>query len=166
MNIRPSDSLPANPAGDATVNSPRVISSIGLLQGNVAQEMKWRPDVRARTLAGYHRMITETDARIVIIPETALPAFLDELPKDYVASLIEHGRQLAAGIACAHQRVHIGRIEGRSRLKGLRQMVALAQLNGRLAHMCGNRAALQRGGYRIERLKELHASARHHRELT
>jgi apolipoprotein N-acyltransferase len=73
------------PAGDAV--------SIGLLQGNVAQEIKWRPDVRAKTLAGYHRMITETDARIVIIPETALPAFLDELPKDYVASLIEHGRE-------------------------------------------------------------------------
>lgn len=67
--------------------------SIGLLQGNVAQEIKWRPDVRAKTLAGYHRMITETDARIVIIPETALPAFLDELPKDYVASLVEHGRE-------------------------------------------------------------------------
>jgi len=67
--------------------------SIGLLQGNVAQEIKWREDVRASTLAGYHRMITETDARIVIIPETALPAFLDELPKDYVASLIAHGRE-------------------------------------------------------------------------
>lgn len=67
--------------------------SIGLLQGNVAQEIKWREDVRAKTLAGYHRMITETDARIVIIPETALPAFLDELPKDYVASLVEHGRE-------------------------------------------------------------------------
>ena len=67
--------------------------TIGLLQGNVAQEIKWRPDVRAKTLAGYHRMITETDARIVIIPETALPAFLDELPKDYVASLVEHGRE-------------------------------------------------------------------------
>lgn len=67
--------------------------SIGLLQGNVAQEIKWREDVRARTLAGYHRMITETDARIVIIPETALPAFLDELPKDYLAGLLEHARE-------------------------------------------------------------------------
>jgi apolipoprotein N-acyltransferase len=67
--------------------------SIGLLQGNVAQEIKWREDVRAKTLAGYRGMITETEARIVIIPETALPAFLDELPRDYLASLIEHGRE-------------------------------------------------------------------------
>jgi apolipoprotein N-acyltransferase len=75
-----------------------------LLQGNVAQEIKWREDVRARTLAGYHRMITETDARIVIIPETALPAFLDELPKDYVASLIEHGRE-------RHKEILLGTVE-------------------------------------------------------
>jgi apolipoprotein N-acyltransferase len=67
--------------------------SIGLLQGNVAQEIKWRDDVRAQTLAGYRRMILETDARIVIIPETALPAFLDELPKEYVESLLAHARE-------------------------------------------------------------------------
>ena len=66
--------------------------AIGLLQGNVAQEMKWREEVRTRTLAEYRRMILETRARIVVVPETALPAFLDQLPADYVQSLVEHGR--------------------------------------------------------------------------
>ena len=66
--------------------------SIGLLQGNVAQEMKWREEVRTRTLLEYRRMIVETKARIVVVPETALPAFLDQLPADYVASLLEHAR--------------------------------------------------------------------------
>jgi apolipoprotein N-acyltransferase len=67
--------------------------TIGLLQGNVAQEIKWREDVRAATLEGYRRMILETDARIVVIPETALPAFLDELPKEYVEGLLAHARE-------------------------------------------------------------------------
>ena len=67
--------------------------SIGLLQGNVAQEMKWREEVRTRTLLEYRRMIFETRARIVVVPETALPAFLDQLPADYVQSLVEHGRE-------------------------------------------------------------------------
>ena len=66
--------------------------SIGLLQGNVAQEMKWREEVRTRTLVEYRRMIFETKARIVVVPETALPAFLDQLPEDYLKSLVEHGR--------------------------------------------------------------------------
>ncbi|MEO7743654.1 MAG: apolipoprotein N-acyltransferase [Usitatibacter sp.] len=67
--------------------------SIGLLQGNVAQEMKWREEVRTRTLVEYRRMIFETRARIVVVPETALPAFLDQLPPDYLQSLLEHGRE-------------------------------------------------------------------------
>jgi apolipoprotein N-acyltransferase len=67
--------------------------SIGLLQGNVAQEMKWREEVRTRTLIDYRRMILETKARIVVLPETALPAFLDQLPPDYLASLVQHGRE-------------------------------------------------------------------------
>lgn len=67
--------------------------SIGLLQGNVAQEMKWREEVRARTLLDYRRMIVETPARIVVIPETALPAFLDQLPEEYVDSLRRHARE-------------------------------------------------------------------------
>jgi len=66
---------------------------IGLLQGNVPQQIKWEEDVRSRTLVDYRRMIFATDAPIVIIPETALPAFLDQLPRDYLESLREHGRE-------------------------------------------------------------------------
>ena len=67
--------------------------SIGLLQGNVAQELKWREEVRTRTLVDYRRMIFETRARIVVVPETALPVFLDQLPADYLQSLLDHGRE-------------------------------------------------------------------------
>ncbi len=66
--------------------------SVALLQGNVPQELKWRDDVRTRTLLDYRRMIFDAPAKIVVLPETALPAFLDQLPADYLESLREHSR--------------------------------------------------------------------------
>jgi len=74
---------------------------VALLQGNVAQEMKWREEVRTRTLLEYRRMILDANAKVVITPETALPAFLDQLPGDYVESLLEdahlHGKDILLG---------------------------------------------------------------------
>ena len=67
--------------------------SMALLQGNVAQEMKWRDEVRTRTLLDYRRMVFAAQAKVVVLPETALPMFLDQLPEEYVASLREHARQ-------------------------------------------------------------------------
>jgi apolipoprotein N-acyltransferase len=66
--------------------------TVALLQGNIPQQIKWREDVRTATLLEYRRMIFEAKAPVVIIPETALPAFLDQLPADYVQSLREHAR--------------------------------------------------------------------------
>ena len=82
-----------HPAGPAV--------AVALLQGNVAQEIKWREDVRTRTLLDYRRMILAAPARVVVTPETALPAFLDELPADYVESLLAqagaHGKDILLG---------------------------------------------------------------------
>ena len=66
--------------------------SVALLQGNVSQELKWRDDVRTQTLLAYRDMIFAARARVVIVPETALPAFLDELPVDYLESLRANAR--------------------------------------------------------------------------
>ncbi len=66
--------------------------AVALLQGNVAQDMKWREEVRTRTLVDYRRMVFEAPARIVILPETAFPAFLDQVPADYLESLRAHAR--------------------------------------------------------------------------
>jgi apolipoprotein N-acyltransferase len=68
---------------------------MALLQGNVAQELKWREEVRTKTLVDYRRMIFDAQARVVVLPETALPAFFDQLPEDYLASIRDHAR--AAG---------------------------------------------------------------------
>ena len=65
---------------------------VALLQGNVAQELKWQESLRPAILEAYRQMIFAASARIVVIPETALPAFLDQLPPEYLASLREHAR--------------------------------------------------------------------------
>jgi len=72
--------------------------TVALLQGNVPQELKWRDEVRTRTLLDYRRMILSAAARIVVLPETALPAYLDQLPADYVQSLREHAQQTGKDI--------------------------------------------------------------------
>ena len=65
---------------------------VALLQGNVAQELKWREEVRTKTLLDYRRMIFEANAKVVVTPETALPAFFDQLPPDYLESIREHAK--------------------------------------------------------------------------
>ncbi len=67
--------------------------TVALLQGNIPQQMKWRDDVRMRTLEEYRRMMFAANAQVVVLPETALPAFYDDLPEDYLESLREHARQ-------------------------------------------------------------------------
>jgi len=72
--------------------------SMALLQGNVPQELKWREDVRTRTLLDYRDMIFQAPARVVVLPETALPAFLDQLPPEYLDSLRQHAREAGKDI--------------------------------------------------------------------
>jgi apolipoprotein N-acyltransferase len=77
---------------------------VALLQGNVPQDLKWRDDVRERTLDEYRRMIEAAKARVVIVPETALPAFLDQLPREYVQGLRERAR-------AANKEILLGTVE-------------------------------------------------------
>jgi len=66
--------------------------SVSLLQGNIAQDMKWREDRVAPTLAEYHDLVVASHARLIVLPETALPMFLHEVPADYLAVLAAHAR--------------------------------------------------------------------------
>jgi apolipoprotein N-acyltransferase len=58
-----------------------------LLQGNVAQEMKFRPERYARILETYARLAEETNAALIVLPETAVPRFYDAVDPAYVARL-------------------------------------------------------------------------------
>lgn len=65
---------------------------VALLQGNVPQGIKWRDDVRERTLLEYRSQIGASTARVVVLPETALPAFLDQLPPGYLEAIRERAK--------------------------------------------------------------------------
>jgi apolipoprotein N-acyltransferase len=68
-------------------------SSVALIQGNIAQDMKWRPEKTAETLSLYARLAAEHPAQLLIFPETALPLFESELPAAYREKLVQIGRQ-------------------------------------------------------------------------
>ena len=66
--------------------------SVSLLQGNIAQDMKWRADRVTPTLDAYRDLVTASHARLIVLPETALPLFLHEVPVEYLTGLAAHAR--------------------------------------------------------------------------
>ena len=75
--------------------------SVALIQGNIPQEMKFRPEAFLRTLNLYQRLVAENPAQLTLLPETAVPAFFDQLPPDYAEFLKStaqrHGGDLVFG---------------------------------------------------------------------
>ena len=66
--------------------------SVALLQGNIEQSLKWKPERFRESLQTYYRLALENPAQLTILPETALPVFLDQIPVDY----LEEMKRLAA----------------------------------------------------------------------
>ena len=63
---------------------------VALLQGNIPQELKFREDKLVNTLETYRRLIEGSDARLIVLPETAFPVLSSELPPAYVTLLRDH----------------------------------------------------------------------------
>lgn len=64
--------------------------AVSLLQGNVPQELKWRPDKAVATLKLYRELALASPGRLIVMPETALPLFIGEIPRPYYESLAAH----------------------------------------------------------------------------
>ncbi len=77
--------------------------SVALLQGNIEQDLKFRPERYAQTLSIYARLAEESRARLTIMPETAIPRLLDLIDPDYLARLEQAARRsggdLLVGVA-------------------------------------------------------------------
>jgi len=67
--------------------------SVSLLQGNVPQDLKWREERLRPTLEAYRQLAERAPGRLIILPETALPLFLDQVPADYLAALAARARE-------------------------------------------------------------------------
>ena len=61
--------------------------SAALLQGNIEQDLKFRPERYATILATYVRLAESTRAKLVVFPETSIPRFLDRIEPDFLARL-------------------------------------------------------------------------------
>jgi apolipoprotein N-acyltransferase len=61
--------------------------SASVLQGNVPQDLKFDPQRYARTLETYARLAEASRARLIVMPETALPRMLDSIDPAYLARL-------------------------------------------------------------------------------
>jgi apolipoprotein N-acyltransferase len=61
--------------------------SVALLQGNVAQEMKFSAERYEAILETYARLAEQARARLIVLPETAVPRFLDRVDPAYLARL-------------------------------------------------------------------------------
>jgi len=71
---------------------------VSLLQGNIDQEIKFEMGHLVDTVETYRRLAQSTDARLIVMPETALPMLREELPDSYVELLRRHAQQNAGDI--------------------------------------------------------------------
>jgi apolipoprotein N-acyltransferase len=69
-----------------------------LLQGNIPQDKKWRAEEFAATLRTYRSLLQNSQGRLIVMPETALPLFASELPAPYVSDLIAQAKEANADL--------------------------------------------------------------------
>lgn len=82
--------------------------SYSLVQGNVPQDLKFQPERLFATLNRYREMANAANGQLVVLPETALPVFVDQLDEDYLdgltAGVRARGGDLLLGVVSADGR--------------------------------------------------------------
>ena len=75
---------------------------VALLQGNVPQDLKFDPARYAHTLETYARLAEGSSAKLIVLPETAVPRFLDLVDPAYIerlkAAAVRNGGDLLLGV--------------------------------------------------------------------
>ena len=67
--------------------------TVTMIQGNVPQDQKWRPENRSKIINRYLRLTGQHwDSDVIIWPETAIPAFLDKVQESLLQPLAEKAR--------------------------------------------------------------------------
>jgi apolipoprotein N-acyltransferase len=68
--------------------------TVSLLQGNVPQSDKWDPKRLSLSIDTYLRLAKAHPATLTVLPETGLPLFFDEVPREVLRGLTGHGDAL------------------------------------------------------------------------
>jgi apolipoprotein N-acyltransferase len=77
--------------------------SVALIQGNIAQSLKFNAEIYEKTLETYRRMIfaswsDQDSARLVVLPETAIPRFLDSVDPQYLEDIARQAARRGADV--------------------------------------------------------------------
>jgi apolipoprotein N-acyltransferase len=67
--------------------------SVSLIQGNIPQAIKWSPDAAQQTIDQYIAMTKNSQAALIILPETALPVIASQLDPSVEEVLSTHAKQ-------------------------------------------------------------------------
>jgi len=67
---------------------------VSLLQGNIPQDLKWNPERLPLSLETYQKLALAAPAPLVVLPETAIPLFFDDTPRDLLRTLTTNGEAL------------------------------------------------------------------------
>jgi apolipoprotein N-acyltransferase len=71
---------------------------VSLLQGNIGQDEKFEEGQLVGTLETYRRLTESSDARLIVLPETALPILRNDMPESYADMLREHARRQSGDV--------------------------------------------------------------------
>jgi apolipoprotein N-acyltransferase len=73
--------------------------TVSLLQGNVPQSLKWDPKRLELSLQRYAELAQKHPAQLLVLPETAIPMMLHDIPKEYLKTLTGTDRHVLLGAA-------------------------------------------------------------------
>ncbi len=72
--------------------------SVALLQGNIAQDLKWSPNQALSTIERYQHMVKASQADLIILPETALPILSTQWSDSLKQPFLDHVSQLGSNM--------------------------------------------------------------------
>jgi apolipoprotein N-acyltransferase len=64
---------------------------VSLLQGNIAQDLKWSPERLSDSVNRYLDLAQRHPATLTVLPETAIPLFFHQIPRDVLRGLTRDG---------------------------------------------------------------------------
>ena len=71
---------------------------VALLQGNIPQDLKFQADRYAMTLSIYKRLIEASEGQLIVLPETAIPRFLDAVDPSYLKDIAKIAAERGADV--------------------------------------------------------------------
>lgn len=82
------------------------VSTVALVQGNIQQSLKFDPLYFQHTLKQYLQLVSQAKADMVVLPETAIPAMLQDLPAEWIWAFAQQAERNGADLALGSVRYH------------------------------------------------------------